>query len=437
MSVPARAANAVPRPEPTGPDATGPGATSLGAGRTGLQDRALQALFALLGLSLVFPPAGMSVVLLALAGVALLQPRTLWVWRPWRQPVVATGLALLAWIALHTLWTAGLNSPAAWSAVNKYHELLLPLLLVPLFARTPGNRAFLGGLAAGCLAYALLHWAAMGSPALADYLLPRRIAAGWTFAVSAFVFLVWAPDGARPWLWRGLAAFLVITVLVAVGGRTGHLVAVVLMALASTLLAPRGWRLALTGVVTAALLGLASLSAQVGERMQETIEAAASGPATGQTLDGQPLTSTGIRIQMLRTALDLLRAHPLAGVGYTRYAEVHADAAQRRLASEPQSAVYLHDPWIHTSNPHNEFLMLWLGAGLPALLLFLVWLGAIAWRARRAAAREASVKEAWALTGLLLAFALGCLFNSLLRDFTEGHYFAVMLSWLLARIEAA
>jgi hypothetical protein len=37
------------------------------------------------------------------------------------------------------------------------------------------------------------------------------------------------------------------------------------------------------------------------------------------------------------------------------------------------------------------------------------------------------------LAGLCLAFAIGCLFNSMLMDFVEGHLYTALLAWLLAR----
>ena len=61
-----------------------------------------------------------------------------------------------------------------------------------------------------------------------------------------------------------------------------------------------------------------------------------------------------------------------------------------------------------------------------ALALFLAWLVAPLLRTAPLAVRQS-------IAGLVLAFAVGCLFNSLLRDFIEGHFFVVVLSWLLAQ----
>lgn len=394
------------------------------------QDSLLRGLSALLGLSLVASTAAVSIALAALILLALTRAARLWAQRPWQHPVVAVGLVLLAWLTVHTLWLAPPAAPGAWRILNKYHELLLPLLLVPLFAGLRQGRPFLHGLALGTLLYALAHWVSLAHPPLAEYLLPRRISAGWTLGVAAFLFLMLTRDSRHRRAWLGLSGFLALTVLVAVGGRTGHVIVIALMALAAWLLAPRHWRLRAAAGITALLLAVAALSPHVGQRMAETLSESTS-------LDGKPISSTGIRLQLLKTAADMLREHPWLGVGLANYAQAHEQAARQRLASDPQGAAYLQDHWIDSSNPHNEYLMQWVGAGLPAFLLFMTWLGTMAATGRHWLRQQRAIGEAHALIGLTLAFAAGCLLNSLLLDFVEGHFFIVTLSWLLARAETA
>lgn len=391
-------------------------------------DSLLRGLSALLGLSLVASPAAVSIVLAACILLALVRAPVLRAQRPWRHPVVLLGLVLMAWITLQTLAQSGFTTRASWRIINKYHELLLPLVLIPLFATLRRDRAFLHGLALGVLLYALAHWLSLVHEPLAEYLLTRRISAGWTLGVSAFLFLMLTRDSRRRLAWLGLSAFLALTVLVAIGGRTGHLIVIALMALAGGLLAPRRWRLAAAASITALLLGVAALSPQVGQRVAETLN-------ESRSLDGEPISSTGIRLQLLKTAADLLEQHPVLGVGLANYASAHASAARQRLARDPHGATYQQDHWIDSSNPHNEYLMQWVGAGLPAFLLFMAWLGAMVATGLGQLRQGRSAGEAHALIGLALAFAAGCLFNSLLMDFVEGHYFIVTLSWLLARLQ--
>ncbi len=79
-------------------------------------------LFAL-GLFLPFSTAGVSLFSLALLTLLLLRPAVLWQSRPWREPVLVAGLALLAWITLHTLWRSGWTAESG-STINRFHELL-------------------------------------------------------------------------------------------------------------------------------------------------------------------------------------------------------------------------------------------------------------------------------------------------------------------------
>jgi O-antigen ligase len=72
-------------------------------------------------------------------------------------------------------------------------------------------------------------------------------------------------------------------------------------------------------------------------------------------------------------------------------------------------------------HPHNEYLHLAVQLG-PAGLVLLLALFAAAFRAAgRLPANEARLAE-----GVVLAFAVGCLFNDLIWDMTEGHIWAVV-----------
>jgi len=67
------------------------------------------------------------------------------------------------------------------------------------------------------------------------------------------------------------------------------------------------------------------------------------------------------------------------------------------------------------------------GGGVVALALFLAWLVAPMLRVPHSRGVQAS------LIGIGLAFAFGCLFNSLLMDFVEGHFYVTLMTWLLAQ----
>lgn len=386
-------------------------------------DLVLGATLFVFGFFLPFSVAGVSVMMAVLGLMVLAAAPAVWRSAPWREPVMALGLVLLAYIAVHTLWISGFT-PATWHAINRYHELAMAPLLLALFRLASGRRLFFTGLICGALAYAVAHWVSLFLPRLAQYLDPRHISAGFGLALCAFVLLEQACGNRRPWLLRSAAAFLAITVLFAIEGRTGHVVLVLLVACAAWLHSAPRWKWVAVVTLPLAVIALALASTAVQNRVSETL--AASSPTSGL-----PQSSTAIRVELLRNGLDLASRHALIGAGFTRYAEVHEQVALARYRADPARKHYVNSTWLRTSNPHNEFLMQLVGGGAVALALFLAWLGLPMLR------RSANGTAHASLAGISLAFAVGCLFNSLLMDFVEGHLYVALLAWLLAQTGAA
>ncbi|MDB5896359.1 MAG: hypothetical protein JWQ88_3890 [Rhodoferax sp.] len=357
---------------------------------------------------------------LLLLAAAILAPRILRE-RLWWQPPMVVGLVLLGYITLHTLWLSGLSGPT-WHAVNRYQELWLAPLLLALMRLAPDRRIYYRAVITGATVLALIHWTGLWlhTPRLEMFLESRRISAGFGFAICAFLLLMQARHHPHPWRLRALAAFLAATVLFAAAGRTGYLVVILLVAVATWQHSPRRWRWVASIVLPALILGLAGMSSLVQKRVHETVD--------NVQQDGKVnTTSTGIRVHMLMVAKQLLDAHPLAGVGYANYGEAHRAVVQRMVGNDAEAYAKLPQTWRFTDNPHNEYLMHLLGGGVPALCLYLAWLGMTLREARHAIGGKGVL-----LVGLCLAFALGGLFNSLLMDFVEGHLYIGLLAWLLA-----
>jgi O-antigen ligase len=144
---------------------------------------------------------------------------------------------------------------------------------------------------------------------------------------------------------------------------------------------------------------------------------------------GTIVTSTEVRVPLLRVATDVAREHFWAGAGFAAYPQAYAQAADRVPDPDPETKPY----WGRSDNPHNEYLMQLGAGGVGALALFLLWVG---WPMARGVRRGAPA-AAGVLGCVAAAFAVGCLFNSLLLDFTEGHFYAALLAWGLARRDAA
>lgn len=382
-------------------------------------DLALGVALAAYGFLIPFSVAGTSVMLAVLLLLTLACAPGAWRSRPWREPTMAIGLVLFAWIALHTLLLDG-SLRSLRAPLVAYKELLLAPMLFALFRLCSRRAWFWHALLAGTLAFAVAFWAGVFRPPFASQLMPHRIAASFEFAVIAYLLLDRAPAAARPWAWRAAAAFLGLTLLFAMDGRTGQLVLVLLMMVVAWRQVRRPWRIpALLAVpVLASAVVLASPPSQ--RRIAESVQAM-------QEIPHEPYSSTAIRLQLVRHGLTLAREHWLLGGGYNHYSQLHQDAVRRAYGNDPQRRHMVDAFWARTVNPHDEYVMQVVGGGIVALALYLAWLAAPILR------RGADGTPSAALVGVVVAFAVGCLFNSLLMDFVEGHYYTALLAWLLAR----
>jgi O-antigen ligase len=397
--------------------------------------------------------AGTNILLLPLLVLLGLQARALWATRCWRLLPIGLALLLFGWIAVRATLDAALLAladglppaqarHALGDALGHYRELWLGAVLAALALHAPAaRRALWIGLALGVLAVALREawfwWREL-------YAVPKRISAGYTLALAAYLCaalgLAWRERGLRPRLrWLAWVAALVLAALAlfVVKGRSGHLLLMVLgLALAAQWLAGRARWLGLAGVALA-LAAAFALSPAVRERTLE----AASDLARYQRGEVDSGNSMGQRIELWRNALRLALDAPLVGQGYARYMDRLVTSAQQRYRSEPGRAHWADNRDIVKENPHQEFLLQWGAGGLPGLLLFAALLAAPWWwrpaGAASSAARAAARRPLQALQALTLAMACGCLFNSFLLDFIEGHVFMLLLALLAAEAQAA
>ena len=172
-----------------------------------------------------------------------------------REPIVAVGLALFAWIAIRTLFVIALT-PASLSAILQYHNLLIVPFLWAAFRLSGNRKLFLYTVTAGAMLVALIYWcgfilfeqmqprcrlslaAASAETRLLEFMggaaslldLPSHSARSLLFEHTRLA-------GRRRWLGYSAAAILMFTVIFPISGRTGHSTLLLLIACA-------GWRCA-------------------------------------------------------------------------------------------------------------------------------------------------------------------------------------------------
>ena len=126
----------------------------------------------------------------------------------------------------------------------------------------------------------------------------------------------------------------------------------------------------------------------------------------------QTETSIALRRHYIVRSVEALQERPLAGAGTGAWGEVFYQAT----SADP---AYLHTR--EHRHPHNEYLNLAVQLGIGGAAL-LVALFVVAFRrAARLPGYEPQLARA-----VVVAFAVGCLFNDFILDNTEGHIWAIL-----------
>jgi O-antigen ligase len=177
-----------------------------------------------------------------------------------------------------------------------------------------------------------------------------------------------------------------------------------------------GWLGAIAGgLVVVGCLGHRRLLLRAGGLAVVAL-AAVSGLAIGGVLPERlnPLRQTGgFRLDLWQSSLEMVRDHPLLGIGLDNFAYVYPQFYLRPgAAAEP-----------NLSHPHNWLLDVWLSLGVLGLIAF-CWLLAQSWREARAAL-AANLNRGW-----LVAGALGATADLLVHGFIDNSYFLVDLAFV-------
>jgi O-antigen ligase len=336
--------------------------------------------------------------------------------------VALAALTLFALLATGIVWG---ERDAGLAMLGKYLDLaFVPIFIILFRAENTRRHAWLAFAAALMVTLVLsyLMWSGiLTAPGILrgdrnnpqvfkDYLAQNVLMAFGAFLFAHFA--LHAKSLRSRMSWSVLALLAVVNVIVMMQGRTGQLVLAVL-ALYFTYSAWR-WRgalLAVAGImVVVVVLALGPASAS---RMSRTLD---------EWRDWRPgqatATATGLRLEWYQQSLAIIRDHPLIGVGTGGFATAYAS----RVAATGLTP---------TTNPHNEYLNITIQLGVIGLAA-LLYLFYCEWRV---AASLATTHELQLARGLVITFVIGCLFNSLLMDHTEGLLFAWASGLLFAGLK--
>lgn len=340
-----------------------------------------------------------------------------------------TPLAVLAAIfafALSLLWTVA-PLPEALGSFAKYGKLIVIVLLLllirdrreALYALAAFVLAQLFLLASSWMLYAHLPvpWAT-SNMALTEYaVFSSYLDQGIISAV--FAAMCWHLRGMVPGRFgRHLAVFAALAslgnVFFVLNGRSGHVVAIVLLSIAIMWELPKRYRAVVVLLPFLLALVLFFSADKVRERLTRV-----NTDLQSYSIQTEPNTSSGLRLNFWRMALQSISGHPMAGSGVGSW-----NTEFRRLQLERNPQLQDIDT---TGNPHQEYLLWGVQLGVPGIFLLCALILSVL-RDSLGMERPCARATQSALLGLVMV----CFFNSSLYDAQIGDFFCVAIGLLLS-----
>lgn len=332
----------------------------------------------------------------------------------------------LGGLALSLLWTTAPSDEAAHAWAKHAKLAMIPLIVALLQTRAEALRAVTWFLGAQALVLVLswlqvfhvpLPFPTQSSPGR-DYLvfaghLDQPIMTGLATAVFWHLRGELGLAGRRGLsVASAVVALASVNVLVIQFGRTGHLVALALLGAAVFWAIPRRYKLLalLSPVIVAG--AIAAGSPQVQHRMALVWQESSNYQSSGNIE-----SSSGERLNYWKRSLQAFVERPLAGYGVGSW-----NMQYNRM----EGGKGRFHTW-QIRNPHQEFLLWMVEAGLAGLLLLC---GVFAAAVRDGLRAQAAAQRA--VLSVVIAMLVSCIFNSALFDAQIGDYLCTALALALA-----
>ena len=332
------------------------------------------------------------------------------------------GLLLFAWLLLSVFWSeaAALDSLAYLSEYRLYFMLpafAVALLCLPDTQKWAFYAATSGAVIALVTSYGLgLGWWQIEGAHLS---LANRVYHG--FIMSALLLVSFLVARHTSGVFRVAAVLVALltayNVLNIETGRTGYLQVIAVSSIFIVLSFSR-LQAAILALVAAVGFGAAYVSLdQFNARVDQTVA-----NVERMVVNDDYQSSAGYRLEFYRAAIQIGADNPVGGVGVGKVVaelENRANSGQIRIV---------------TDNVHSEFLNMLIAGGVPAMLLFLVFVLLVAWVGFQYRKSDRAVGDA--LVGISVIVFLSALFNSTIKDYGEKHALLIILSLLAAKLLA-
>ena len=336
-------------------------------------------------------------------------------------------LILFSFYCIGSIYSSG-NIKESGTFLLKYAKLLIIPIIISVVRtkkiRHNGMNAFLFG-ALILLSISYFKWLGIIPMNLGLHDLPdnsqgylafkNRIAHNILMSFLMFVFFCKAYFDKTQWrwVWLVIALLSLIDLMYLVGGRSGQIIALCfILFLPLYFYGKEAYKYLLIAAISIFMLHK-QLEPLMPGRLLETSQEVSEHKSDAH------LTSAGIRLEMYKNTLSLIKQSPFIGygTGALRY-------EYNKLANTQDTL--LKD----VPNPHNQYLLTFFELGMAgfAALIFMFYRF---WQHSNVIARSDTYAGMY-LKGVVLTIAIGSMFNSLLLDATEGKFYCVLTGLLLS-----
>jgi O-antigen ligase len=336
------------------------------------------------------------------------------------QPAGKMLLLFFGWLLLGTLyadtaWSDKLNTLLSWK------KLAFTFLLLGLFYQDHWKRLFVKSYLTVMIVAALIAvplWLAdmpVRSGRESGIFMTNYASQSMAFiaATVCCVFLLKQPLSAqKKWLLGAAIAVFIFNIFFISAARSGYVALPFAIIFAVSCL--YGFKkLPRVFVAVSILLAIVVLTSST---LQQRIELGLTEKDSYQTSENA--TSVGIRMILAKNSIALIKERPIFGYGTSSFKETYSTYVASKYSDWRGESI---------SDPHNQYLFVWLENGLIGLLLFFAYIVVVIWQGlhyRPYGAMAAS---------FLIAICASSLFNSHFKTFPEGNLLAFFVGILLAQ----
>ena len=335
-----------------------------------------------------------------------------------RNPVGKAILIFVTWLIIGALY-ADTDWPAKIATLLSWQKLFFVFLLLGLFYQEQWQRRF--------VRYYVIFMSIAGIAALLLWTLDLVVRSGppgifmtnystqsMAFIAAFLCCMFLAKEAPSPkyqrYVWAAGALFL-FNIFIISTARSGYLALPPAAILAGIIIYGYKKLPHILGILTGILLIAALSSSNLQHRVKLGLD------EQGSYQSSNNVTSVGVRMIFYQNTLELIKEKPIFGYGTSSFEKTYSTHAATKFQDWRGGK---------TTDPHNQYMFVWLENGLIGLLLFFVYIYS-------AIRQGLSTKPYGSIAAcFLVAICASSLFNSHFKTFAEGNLLAFFLGALLA-----